>query len=129
MGQEEVVRIDKWLWAARICKTRSQAANACRKGKILVNNVPVKPSQLVREGDTLVVRRMPVIYTYRIKKIIAKRVSAKLVNAFVEDLTPEEEKEKLLQKSTATLFVRNRGEGRPTKKERRIMERYMDSTD
>ena len=125
--EEEVVRIDKWLWAARICKTRSQAANECRKGKILIDHMPVKPSRLVREGETIVVRRMPVIYTYRIKKMVAKRVSAKLVAAYVEDLTPEEEKDKLLQKSSTTLFIRKRGEGRPTKKDRRIIERYRNS--
>ncbi len=127
MGTEEGVRIDKWLWAARICKTRSQAASECRKGKILIDNLPVKPSRLVREGEIIIVRRMPVIYTYRIKKMLAKRVSAKLVPDFVEDLTPEEEKQKLLKKSTTTLFVRKHGEGRPTKKDRRIIARYMNS--
>ncbi len=123
--KEEGVRIDKWLWAARIFKTRSQAANACKKGKVLIDNVPVKPSRLVREGEIIVVRRMPVIYTYRIKKMLAKRVSAKLVGTFVEDLTSQEERDKLLQKNATTLFIRKRGEGRPTKKERRVIERYI----
>ncbi len=127
MEKSEDVRIDKWLWAARICKTRSKAATECKKGKILIDNVPVKPSRLVREGEIIVVRKMPVIYTYRIKKILAKRVAAKLVGAYVEDLTPQEEKDKLLRKSTTTLFIRKRGEGRPTKKERRIIERFINS--
>ena len=88
MEKEEGVRIDKWLWAARICKTRSKAANECKKGKVLIDNVPVKPSRLVREGEIIVVRKMPVIYTYRIKKILTRRVAAKLVGTYVEDLTP-----------------------------------------
>ena len=129
MEKEEGVRIDRWLWAARICKTRSQAASDCKRGKILMDDQPVKPSRLVREGDVLVVRRMPVIYTYRVKKITGKRVSAKLAADLVEDLTPQEEKDKLHQKSATTLFIRKRGEGRPTKKERRIIDRYLNSDD
>lgn len=127
MEKEEGIRIDRWLWAARICKTRSQAANDCKRGKVLMDDQPVKPSRLIREGDVLVVRRMPVIHTYRVKKITGKRVSAKLAADLVEDLTPPEEKEKLRQKSAATLFIRRRGEGRPTKKERRIIDRYLNS--
>lgn len=122
---EEGIRIDRWLWAARIYKTRSKAADACKKGRILMDNQPVKPSRLVREGDVVVVRRMPVIHTFRIKQITGKRVSPKGVEDLMEDLTPREEKEKLLQKNTTTLFIRRRGEGRPTKKERRIIDRYM----
>jgi ribosome-associated heat shock protein Hsp15 len=124
MVKETGVRIDKWLWAARICKTRSQAASECKKGKILIDNIPVKPSRLVQEGEIIIVRKMPVIYTYRVKKIFARRVSAKLVVDFVEDLTPDEEKEKLIQRRGTSLFIRKRGEGRPTKKERRVIERY-----
>ena len=124
MGSEDGVRIDKWLWAARIYKTRSLAANECRKGKVLINDIPVKPSRTIQEGEEVVVKKMPVIYTFRIKKVFGKRVSAKLVGDFVEDLTPPEEKNKLAQKNIATLFIRKRGEGRPTKKDRRIIERY-----
>ena len=124
MEKETGVRIDRWLWAARIFKTRSQAASECKKGKILIDNIPVKPSHLIEEGEIIVVRKMPVIYTYRVKKIFAKRVSAKLVADFVEDLTADEEKDKLIQRSTTTLFIRRHGEGRPTKKERRVIERY-----
>ena len=127
MEKEEDIRIDRWLWAARICKTRSQAANDCKRGKVLMDDQPVKPSRLVREGDVVVVRRMPVIHTYRVKKISGKRVSAKLAANLVEDLTPQEERDKLRQKSTTTLFIRKRGEGRPTKKERRTIDRYLNS--
>lgn len=127
MTKEEGVRIDKWLWAARIYKTRSQAAKECRKGKVLINDTPVKPSRTIQEGEEVVVRKMPVIYTFRIKKVFGKRVSAKLVSDFVEDLTPPEEKNKLSQKNLATLFIRKHGEGRPTKKDRRIIERYKNN--
>ena len=127
MGSEDGVRIDKWLWAARIYKTRSLAANECRKGKVLINDIPVKPSRTIQEGEEVVVKKMPVIYTFRIKKVFGKRVSAKLVGDFVEDLTPPEEKNKLARKNIATLFIRKRGEGRPTKKDRRIIERYKNN--
>lgn len=127
MTKETGIRIDKWLWAARIYKTRNQASNECKKGKVLIDNVPVKPSRIIQEGDIVTVRKMPVVYTYRIKKLISKRVSAKLVVDFIEDLTPVEEKDKLVQKSTSVLFIRKRGEGRPTKKERRVIDRLKNT--
>ena len=127
MEKEDGVRIDKWLWAARIYKTRNLAANECRKGKVLINDIPVKPSRTIEEGEIVAVRKMPVIYTFRIKKVFGKRVSAKLVSDFVEDLTPQEEKNKLAQKKKDTLFIRKRGKGKKKKKERRIIERLKNN--
>jgi ribosome-associated heat shock protein Hsp15 len=127
--KEEGVRIDKWLWAVRIFKTRSQSTKECRRGKVLIGDIPVKPSRVIQEDEVITVKKLPVVYTYRIKKLLGKRISAKLVSEYVEDLTPEEEKNKLVRKEMSTLFIRKRGEGRPTKKERRTIERFKDSND
>ena len=116
------IRIDKYLWAVRVFKTRSLATDACRKGKVIIDEIQVKPSRAVKEGDVIQVKRTPVIYSYRVKKLLGKRLSAKLVVDYVEDITPEEELKKLEIKDT--FFIkRDRGSGRPTKKERRIMDR------
>ncbi len=122
----EKIRIDKWLWAVRIFKTRNMAADACRKGKVLVNGTEAKPSREVRAGEMIVVRKLPVIYTYKIKRLIDKRQSAKVVKDFFEDLTSVEELDKLNVKDT--FFIRrDRGTGRPTKKERRVIDKMIDN--
>jgi ribosome-associated heat shock protein Hsp15 len=121
----ETVRIDKYLWAVRIFKTRSLSTDACSKGRVLVNDMPAKPSRMVGEGDVIKVRKMPVIYHYRVKDPIEKRVGAKIVENHVEDITPQEELMKL--KMEDDFFVkRERGTGRPTKKERRLLDDLMD---
>ena len=118
----EKVRIDKWLWAVRIFKTRSLASDACAKGRVLINNIPVKPSKELTGDEIITVRKPPVIYTYKIQKLVKNRLSAKLVPDFVEDLTSVEELDKL--KINETFFVkRDKGTGRPTKKERRTIDR------
>jgi ribosome-associated heat shock protein Hsp15 len=119
------VRIDKFLWAARIFKTRSLASEECRKGRIIINNVPVKPARNVTAGEIIIVRKPPVVFTYRILRLIENRVSAKLVTDFIEDLTPEEEKAKLKLKQPGGIY-RTRGTGRPTKKERRLIDRLKE---
>ena len=107
-------------------KTRSQATDACRRGKVIIDEIQVKPSRVVKEGDVIRVKRNPVIYSYRVKKLLGKRMSAKLVVDFVENITPEEELKKL--EVEETFFVRReKGAGRPTKKERRIIDRLRDS--
>ena len=123
MEEENQVRVDKFLWAVRIFKTRSQAADACRKGKVLIHNAPVKPSRFVHVHDRITVKKLPVVYTYQVKELLHKRVGAKLVADYVEDLTPEEEKIKLKIEQKNAFFVRDKGAGRPTKKERREMEK------
>jgi len=115
------IRIDKWLWAVRIYKTRSSASEACRRGKVLINDAPVKPSRTIRINDVVNVRRPPVIYSYRVLGLLGKRLSARLVTEYVENITPESELEKL--KMRDDFYVnRDKGAGRPTKKERRSMD-------
>ncbi|NQU81373.1 MAG: RNA-binding S4 domain-containing protein [Bacteroidetes bacterium] len=122
----EKVRIDKWIWAVRIYKTRSMAAAACRKGKVIIDNLPVKPSANVSLDEIINVKKPPVIFTYRIKKLPLKRLSAKLAKECFEDLTPQEESDKLKVKELPGFGYRKRGDGRPTKKERRIIDKYND---
>jgi ribosome-associated heat shock protein Hsp15 len=129
MKEIKPVRIDKFLWSVRIYKTRSIASEACRKGKIIINNIPVKPSRSVSKDEIMTIKKLPVIFTYRIIEPVENRVSAKLVDKYIEDLTPEEEKIKLDIKNAGFLSYREKGTGRPTKKERRNLDRYTDDLD
>jgi ribosome-associated heat shock protein Hsp15 len=122
------VRIDKWLWAVRIYKTRSQAAEACKKGRIIINGIEVKPSREVKVGDTVFIRKLPLIYTIRIKGVLEHRIPANRVKDYVDDLTSTEELEKLKLKDMA-FFKRDRGTGRPTKKERRLLDNILNSNE
>jgi ribosome-associated heat shock protein Hsp15 len=116
------LRIDKWLWTVRIFKTRSMAGDACNNGRIIVNGMPAKPSKDIKTGDTITVRKPPVIFSYKIKAIPNSRISAKLVPDFLEDNTSVEELNKL-HINEKIFFKRDRGTGRPTKKERREMDK------
>lgn len=117
-------RIDKWLWAARIFKTRSIAADACKNGRVTVNNVAVKPSRLLKEGEVVSVRKPPVTYSFRVLKAIEQRVGAKLLPEVYENVTDPKQYE-ILEMSRISGFVdRARGTGRPTKKERRALEAF-----
>ena len=120
-----VVRIDKYLWAVRIYKTRSLATEACKKGRITVDERPAKPSRTVVAGDVIEVRKMPVRYSYRVLEPIEKRVGAKIAGQYVEDITPQEELIKL-QMEDDFFIKRDRGTGRPTKKERRLLDDIKD---
>jgi ribosome-associated heat shock protein Hsp15 len=120
------VRIDKYLWAVRIFKTRSLAADACRMGRIMINNIPVKPSRSLARNEILIVKKPPVIYTFKVKEVIENRISAKLVTNYIEDLTPENEKLKLGIHRSGSAGYRKKGSGRPTKKERRIIDNWQD---
>ena len=120
------VRIDKYLWAVRIYKTRTLATEACKKGRVTISEIPAKPSRMVSAGDVLEVKKMPVVYSYRILDPIEKRVGAKIADKYVENITPDEELQKLELKDN--FFVkRERGAGRPTKKERRLLDDLRDS--
>jgi ribosome-associated heat shock protein Hsp15 len=120
------VRIDKYLWAVRIYKTRTLATDACRKGKVSMADMPAKPSRTVSAGDVIQVKKIPVVYSYRVIDPIEKRVGAKIVENFVENITPEEELHKLEMQDD--FFVkRDRGAGRPTKKERRLLDDLQDT--
>ena len=123
MSNIDELRIDKWLWAVRIYKTRSQAANACKKGSILIEGQQVKPSRTVKEGETVTVKKKPVFYKYKVLGLLEKRQSAKIADEYKEDITPEEELKKLDVQKQATFERRDKGAGRPTKKERRILDR------
>ncbi len=119
-------RIDKWLWAARIFKTRSIAADACKNGRVTINNVNVKPSHMVKAGETVSVKKPPITYSFRILKPIEQRVGAKLIPEIYENVTDPKQYE-LLEMSRISGFVdRARGTGRPTKKERRALDAFID---
>lgn len=126
MNNTSDTRLDKFLWSVRIYKTRSQAADACKNKRVLLNSIAAKPSRFVSEGDLIIVKKMPVIYTYRILAIPPSRLGAKLTVNYLEDLTPEDEKRKLDIKPLSNLGFRRRGQGRPTKRERRDIDRLMD---
>ncbi|MDR2448966.1 MAG: RNA-binding S4 domain-containing protein [Prevotellaceae bacterium] len=121
------MRIDKYLWAVRIFKTRGEAADACKGGKIKVNGADAKPSREVKPADIITVRRMPVIYTYKVIAVIDKRQPAKNVPLYIENITPPEELAKLTDAHLASFARREQGAGRPTKKERRALERFQNS--
>ena len=118
-------RIDKWLWAARIFKTRSIAADACKNGRVSVGTTNVKPSRTVKAGDVVSVRKPPVTYSFRILKPIEQRVGAKLLPEIYENVTSPDQYE-LLEMTRISGFVdRARGTGRPTKKDRRQMDAFV----
>ena len=130
----EAIRLDKYLWAVRIFKTRTIAAEACKKGRISINGSQVKPARMVKPGDVVQVRKPPVTYSFKVLQAIEKRVGAKLVPEIMENVTTPDQYE-LLEMSKISGFVdRARGTGRPTKKERRdldefFMPEYLDDFD
>ena len=118
-------RLDKWLWAARIFKTRTIAADACKNGRISIAGVKQKASKMIKEGDIIEVRKPPVTYSFKVLKTIQNRVGAKLVPEVLENVTPKEQLE-LLEMNRISGFVgRARGTGRPTKKERRDLDEFI----
>lgn len=122
------VRLDKWLWSVRIFKTRSLAAEACKKNRIIIGDQVAKPSREVKVNDVIIVRKNPVIYTYRVKALIEKRQAAKLVPTYCEDLTSTEELDKLKVQETV-VFYRDKGTGRPTKRDRRDIDKLKNGVD
>ncbi len=124
MQSEENLRIDKWLWAVRIFKTRSIATNACKKQRVLINNIAVKPSRIIRLNEVIYVKQPPITRTYKVKGLLSKRLAARLVLDYVEDITPEEELQKAVIIKDTGFVKRNKGMGRPTKKERRVIDKF-----
>ena len=116
-------RIDKWLWSIRVFKTRTDASEACRSGKVSVGGVPAKASKEIKEGDIGKVRKGSVHFSYRVLIPIGNRQGAKSVGLYAEDLTPESELAKLEAPKETIFMQRDRGTGRPTKKERRDLDR------
>ncbi len=120
------VRIDKWMWATRIFKTRTIAVEACKKGRISINNVTIKPSRMVRVGDVIEVRKPPVTYSFKVLALTESRMGAKLVPQYLENVTPPEQYEILELGKISGFINRARGTGRPTKKDRRSLDDFND---
>ncbi len=120
------VRVDKWLWAVRVFKTRSAATEACRKGHVTISELPAKPSREISVGSVVKVRKSPVVHSFKVLALAEKRMSAKLVENFATDVTPKEELEILEVQKNMLWFNREKGTGRPTKKDRRDIDRFID---
>lgn len=120
------IRLDKYLWAVRVFKTRSDAAEAIRNNRVAVNGGYCKPSREVREGDIIEVKRMPVVYRYKVTGLVSSRQPAKNVPDYCVNITPQEELDKLSAPRETVFVFRERGTGRPTKKERREIDALMD---
>ena len=125
-SSETSIRIDKWLWAVRIFKTRSDAAEACRTNRVTVAGSYTKPSREIKVGDVITVRKTIVTYSYRVLALVSSRVGAKLVPEYAENITPQSELDKLNMPRETIFILRDRGTGRPTKRERRQIDSLMD---
>lgn len=122
----DTARIDKWLWASRIFKTRSIAASACKNGRVTIKGVNVKPSHMIKTGDIISVKKPPVTYSFKVLQCIEQRVGAKLIPGIYENVTDAKQYE-FLEMSRISGFVnRARGTGRPTKKERRSLDAFIE---
>lgn len=124
----EEVRIDKWLWAMRVFKTRTIATDACKKGRVMMNGVAVKPSRPIKVGDVIDVKKPPITYTFRVKQLTGNRLGAKLVPEYLENITAPSQYE-LLEMTRISGFVdRRKGLGRPTKREGRELSRFKEDS-
>jgi ribosome-associated heat shock protein Hsp15 len=122
------VRIDKWLWAARIFKTRSIATEECKKGRISIGNISLKPSRTIKEGDIINVKKPPIIWSFKVLKAIENRVGAKLIPEVLENVTSPEQLQILELSKTSGFIGREKGTGRPTKKDRRELDDFIDES-
>jgi ribosome-associated heat shock protein Hsp15 len=129
MNLTESVRIDKYLWAVRLFKTRSLAAEACKKGRVIIDEQPVKSSRVIRRGDKVSIKVPPAVKTYKILDLSEKRMGAKLVPDYLEDITPKEELDLLDMARMTQKLSRPRGTGRPTKKDRRDLDNLKNDLD
>ena len=118
------VRLDKWLWAARIFKTRSIATDACKNGRVMIDGVKLKPSRMIKEGEVIQVKKSPITYSFRVLKAIQNLVGAKLIPEVLENITPKDQLEILEMHRLSGFVNRARGTGRPTKKERRELDEF-----
>ena len=123
MAEKHTTRIDKWLWAVRIFKTRSIATEACARGKVKIDSITVKASRRIQRNNIIQVRKGIVKYIYKVRQIAEKRIGATLVPNFLEDITPELELAKLKSSQKQPIQTREKGMGRPTKRERRMMDK------
>lgn len=121
-------RIDKWLWAMRVFKTRTIATEACKKGRVMMGGVAVKPSRSIKEGDVIDVRKPPITYTFRVLKVTGNRLGAKLVPEYLENITSPDQYE-LLEMTKISGFVdRRKGMGRPTKRDSRELSKFKEES-
>lgn len=123
------VRIDKWLWAMRVFKTRTIATDACKKGRVMMGDpaVAIKPSRMVEIGDTIYVRKPPITFTFRVKALTQNRLGAKLVPDYMENITPQEQYDLLEVVKISGFIDRQKGLGRPTKRDGRQLSKFTDS--
>ena len=122
----ETARIDKWLWAARIFKTRSIASDACKNGRVTIGGVNMKPSRSVKVGDVVSVKKPPITYSFKVLKTIEQRVGAKVLPEIYENVTDPKQYEWLEMSRISGFVDRARGTGRPTKKERRALDAFVE---
>lgn len=122
------VRIDKWIWAVRIFKTRTVASDACKKGRVSVGDVTAKPSRMVKVGDIVKVRKPPVTYWFKVLALTENRLGAKLVPEYMENITPASEMHLLDMVKISGFIDRRKGLGRPTKREGRELSRFTEQT-
>ena len=125
MAKSEV-RIDKWLWAVRIFKTRTIATDACKKGRVMLGDVPAKPARMIKVGDIVKVRKPPVTYSFKVLALTENRLGAKLVPEYMENVTPRSELELLEIVKISGFIDRRKGLGRPTKREGRELSRFTE---
>ena len=123
---DKYVRVDKWLWATRIFKTRTIATEACKKGRVSIGGINVKPSRPLKVGEIVDVRKPPVTYSFRVKALAENRMGAKLVPEYLENVTPASQMELLEMVKISGFINRQKGLGRPTKKEGRELSRFTD---
>lgn len=123
---KDEVRIDKWLWAVRLFKTRTIAIEACKKGRISIKGIPIKPSRTIKVGDIIEVRRPPVTYSFEVLQLSERRMGAKLVPEYMKDVTAPSQLEILELARISGFEGRARGTGRPTKKDRRELEQFSE---
>jgi len=122
------VRIDKWLWAVRLFKTRTLASEACKKGKIIIKDIQVKPSRNVKVGDVISIKRNPILFSFKVLALAENRMNAKLVPDFMLNVTSPDQLELIELGKLAGATGRDRGTGRPTKKDRRELDDFTEPT-
>lgn len=120
------VRIDKWMWATRIFKSRTIAVDACKKNRVAVNNTNAKPSRMIKVGDVIQVRKSPITYSFKVLALTERRMGAKLVPEYLENVTAPDQYEILEMNKISGFVDRSKGMGRPTKKDRRELEQFAD---
>jgi ribosome-associated heat shock protein Hsp15 len=121
------IRIDKFLWAVRVFRTRTMAADACSKGQVTINHIPVKPSHHVKIGEIVMVKKPPIVHSYNVLKVLQNRLPAAKVKEYIEEITPDEEFYKLEVSRLQKNALRDHGTGRPTKKERRQIDKLHEN--